>query len=52
MVFYLPLKVYLKMTYEVIGTISQFEVHALIGSVTGTFTQKYEVEFVQVSYMI
>ncbi|CAH8653728.1 unnamed protein product [Schistosoma guineensis] len=42
-----PVSVYLKMTYEVIGTISQFEVHALIGSVTGTFTQKYEVEFVQ-----
>ncbi|VDO67957.1 unnamed protein product [Schistosoma margrebowiei] len=42
-----PVSVYLKMTYEVIGTINQFEVHALIGSVTGTFTQKYEVEFVQ-----
>ncbi|CAH8676496.1 unnamed protein product [Schistosoma rodhaini] len=42
-----PVSVYLKITYEVIGTIGQFEIHALIGNVTGTFTQKYEVEFVQ-----
>ncbi|CAH8568054.1 unnamed protein product [Schistosoma turkestanicum] len=42
-----PVSVYLKITYEVTGTVSQFEIQATIGDVMGTFTQKYEVEFVQ-----
>ncbi|TNN14122.1 Tectonic-1 isoform 5 [Schistosoma japonicum] len=44
-----PISVYFKITYEIIGKITQFEMYAIIGNVTKIFTQKYEVEFVQVN---
>ncbi|KAK4475308.1 hypothetical protein MN116_002376 [Schistosoma mekongi] len=44
-----PISVYFKITYEIIGKITQFELYAIIGNVTKIFTQKYEVEFVQVN---
>nr|CAH8873976.1 unnamed protein product [Trichobilharzia regenti] len=44
-----PVSVYFKITYEVIGLITGVEIKAIFSDVMETFVQKYEVEFVQVN---